>query len=252
MTPAVTTLFVPFLILLLAPLLGPWSDGTTGRKLGMILIIGGISGGVWLAATDGFSERYPRPGDLFHYTDTNVEKAYWATSSSADQLPGGPDKIVRFIRPTPSKRLEIRITEAPAVPIVKPQFALTRSGDQAKLSISTQAIQRDFYLFVRPATPLSKANINGKPVNLPAKKWTRINHRAEIPVAFALEWTAEKAGDIELLYLSSSGKMPAGGPKPNGPPTNQTRFSGAQVVKGTTKLSWPDAEADDAGGEGNN
>jgi len=64
--------------------------------------------------------------------------------------------------------------------------------------------------------------------------------------------SSDLAGDIELFYLSSSSKMPAIGPQPDGPPTNQTRFSGAQVVKGTTKLSLLDAEADDVGGEGNN
>ncbi|QJB68888.1 M28 family peptidase [Parasphingorhabdus halotolerans] len=238
-TPSVVAIFVPFFILLLGPLILPWSLGKHGRRLGTLLVVFCISGGIWLAATDGFSDRYPRPGDLFHYTDIDSKKSYWATTSGADELPGGPGTVVRYIRPTPSKRMKFRITRAPKTPVALPEFALEKSADKAMLSVKMAEIERDFYVFVRPSQPVKDIRLNGKPVNLPAKKWTMINHRAESPIDFKLEWNDQKAGRIALKYLFSGGDMPDDAPEPNGPPTNQTRFSGSKVVKGSAEFSWP-------------
>ena len=234
MTPAIVALLIPFMILLLGQSLTAWSDGLVGRKTGAGLLAIAGCGTLWLGLTDGFSARHPRPGDLFHYTDNDSGKSYWATTSSRADLPSG---IAKQVKVAVYDQFSFWTVPAPKTDVPRPILALTRLGTHGTLSITGTAPPRLLMLALRPSQPLRNARISGKAVTLGPAQWTRIAFRTETPVNLALDFDAPSGGTLVVRYLWVAPDMPAGAPRPKGPTTNWTLFSDARVAAGSTQLS---------------
>jgi hypothetical protein len=102
MTPGVMALTIPFAVALLGPVAASWSEWRLTRPVGGGLLALGLAGAVWLALSDGFTPRTPRPGDLFHLTDVNAGAALFSPCSSASHASAttGPLKSRSFGSPS--------------------------------------------------------------------------------------------------------------------------------------------------------
>lgn len=139
MTPGVVALMIPFAVALLGPLIAPWSELGLTRRAGGGLIALGLAGAGWLALSDGFTPRTPRPGDLFHLTDADSGTAWWATTSGSAELPDG--KAERY-HPAVYKRVTVTRTRAPAIAAPRPDISLVQQGSRSQ-SLS-MPIRRNF------------------------------------------------------------------------------------------------------------
>lgn len=232
MTPLVVALIVPFAVALVWPLLDPWTQAGWARRGAVVLLVGALGGAAWFAQVDSFSARHPRPGDLFHLTDADTGKSWWATSSSATELPKG--EAAQIAVPV-TARFKLSGVPTPAMSTPRPALSFAQDGRRIRLKVTTADAGRMLLLSVRSSMALDGARLNGRPVQIESGKWTLIGWRAAVPANLVLDASSPAAGKIEVRYLSASGMMPLSAPQPNGPPTNWTPLSGSLAIMGTTR-----------------
>jgi hypothetical protein len=205
------------------------------RPASAVLLVGAAAGAALFAVTDGFSPRQPRPGDLFHLTDADTGKSWWATTSSPAELPKGDAQRL----PMPiSSRFMLWATPAPALDTPRPAISMAGASGRFRLPVTTAQVGRLVLLSLRPSVALTDARLNGKPIKLDADKWTPVSMRAAVPADLVLEGTAGP-GTIEVRYLTSIDGLPPGQPQPTGPPTNWTPLSGSRAIMGTARFAFP-------------
>lgn len=236
MTPAPVVLIIPFAITLIAPVIMAFGDKRWSRWFGGALVGAAALGAIVFALLDSFSARYPKPGDLFHYSDARNGKSYWATSSTARQLPDG---TLSKLTPKGFDSVKWLGTDAPASAIVPPTVALTQAGAVTTLRMSSAATPRLMNFVVTPSRALSNVRVAGRPVKLPAGQPTRIGWRAETPDAeLVLQFEGGGAGELKIDYLYAVPGMPAGAPPSAGPDTDWTLLNGARVLNGSATLRF--------------
>lgn len=235
MTPGVMALMIPFVIALLGPLAIPWSERGLSRRTGAGAIALGLAGFGWLALSDGFTSRTPRPGDLFHLTDVDAGTAWWATTSGRAELPAG--KAERYHPPVYTRAIFTR-SPAPLVAAApRPRISLVQEGRAVTITVDADAPQF-LVVAVKPTGDVRNARVNGEPVTLNSDEPTRISYRAARPAHLVLTFDSEGAGAMVVDWLYSVPGLPAGAPTPNGPATNWTQLSHTTTSVGVTNLGW--------------
>ena len=234
MTPGVMALTIPFAVALLGPVAASWSEWRLTRPVGGGLIALGLAGAGWLALSDGFTPRTPRPGDLFHLTDVDAGAAWWATTSGPEELP--PGKAERY-HPPVNKRATLMRTPAPTIAAPRPQISLVQDGRSVTIRIDADAPQL-LILAVKPSGEVRNARVNGEPVTFNPDKPTRIGYRAALPAQLIVTFETAGAGALAIDWLYSVSGLPPGAPTPQGPPTNWTQLSHTRTAVGATKLDW--------------
>lgn len=236
MMPGVVALAIPFILMLLGPLITPWGDGKPARWGAVALWMVAGLGVLGLATSNPFTDRHPRPGDLFYLTDLERQTAYWASTSGHNELPGQKGSKRAF---EGLKGLDLWQTPAPVTAFEAPRIGFAVQGQAGQLTVSTRQRPRQFVMALRPSGPLEQVRLNGKAVSLPQGQWTRFRTRADAPIDLKLDFVSAQPGSIKLQYLTATEGMPDFGPRPNGPPTNWTILSGTHAVLGSQTLSWP-------------
>ena len=236
MMPGVVALAIPFILMLLGPLITPWGDGKPARWGAVTLWMVAGLGALGLATSSPFNARHPRPGDLFYLTDLDHQTAYWASTSGDSELPGqkGAKRTFEGL-----KGLVLWQTPAPVTAFEAPRIGFAVQGETGQLTVSTRQRPRQFVMALRPSGTLERVRLNGKPVRLPQGEWTRFRTRADAPIDLTLDFVSAQPGTITLQYLTATDDMPDFGPRPNGPPTNWTILSGTHAVLGSQTLTWP-------------
>jgi hypothetical protein len=224
-TPALLVLAVLHGILLLLPLfMVPNKPGVT-RKAFLTMIGTAAVGSVGIYLSDGFSARQPRPGDLFHLTDATTGKGGWATTSSASELPPGPVGTVDL---QPMTRREWLTTPGGQETLTLVPAA---SDGRETLHITTPPVI-GLRLAIRSSAPLAATTLNDLPVKMADNDWTSLRYGSAAPAAMELSFNRSPGTTLEIRYMAATPGMPAGAPKPNGPPTNWTLLTGSSVVMG--------------------
>lgn len=216
-------------VLLLLPLfLVPNPRGVT-RKVTLSLIGAAAVGSVGIYLTDGFSDRYPRPGDLFHLTDAATGQGGWTTSSGASELPPGPVGTIDL------------------QPMVRRAWLTTPSGQETAnpvvLSVEAAADGREVLaisappviglrLLIRSSAELSDTTLNTLPVKLTTGDWTSLRYGSATAADMKLAFRRKPGTTVEVRYMAATPGLPAGAPPPKGPPTNWTLLSGSSAVVG--------------------
>lgn len=243
MTPAPVALIIPFAVTLIAPVIMAFGDIRQSRLVGGGLVGLAVLGAIGFALSGSFSARHPKPGDLFHYSDVRTGHAFWATSSTAKQLPGDGAKE---LSPTGFDNIKWKAVPAPAAPVIQPQIIIDEIGGQLSVAMISKAAPRTMTLRVRPSKQLSNVTVNGRKILLRADQATRISWRAETPNAeLLLQFDQNGAGYLEVDYLYAVSGMPAGSQPANGPNTDWTLLNGSRVVGGSTKLEFGADEKQD-------
>jgi acetylornithine deacetylase/succinyl-diaminopimelate desuccinylase-like protein len=235
-TPAPIALIVPFAVTLIAPVIMAFGDVRGSRWIGGGLVAAAGLGAVWFAFSGSFSARYPKPGDLFHYSDARTGKSYWATSSTARELPQG---VAVKLSPTGFGNVNWQAVPAPAAAVAPPEIKLTQAGNIVTVSMASAAAARMMNFKVTPSRSLSNVRVNDRKVTLPEGMSTRIAWRAETPNAqLLLQFESEAAGTLAIDYLYAIPGMPAGAPPSGGPDTDWTSLNGTRVLGGSTQLTF--------------
>lgn len=197
--------------------------------VGVLVLALGVVG--WTVVTDGFSKRHPRPGDLFVVHDSKTGKVWWATTSDASYLPEG--KMEEFDFP-PFGRRPMQVVAATGI---VPQTAADRltiaeraEAGQRVWDIEILRPPRLATIAIRPDGALTDVRLDGRPIALAPREWTRIAYRAPQPIAMQL--TAKGAGDVAIRYQIALPGLPAKAPREAGPLTNWTLLSGTEMVFG--------------------
>lgn len=238
-TPAPVALIIPFAVTLIAPVIMLFGDVRGSRWVGGGLIALAGLGAIWFAFSGSFSARYPKPGDLFHYSDARTGKSYWATSSSVRELPPG-DAIK--LSPKGFSNVKWQAVSAPAATVAPPEISITQADHSVTVRMASTPAPRSMNLIVTPSRSLSNVRVNDRNVKIPAGKPTRIGWRAETPNAqLVLTFESDAAGTLAIDYLYALPGMPAGAPPPGGPDTDWTQLNGTRVLGGSAKLGFGDA-----------
>jgi FtsP/CotA-like multicopper oxidase with cupredoxin domain len=232
MSPGVLAVFVPLAVLLLGPPLLPWSERGAARVAGALLLVAGAVGALWLASSDGFSTRYPKPGDLFHLTDADRGRSYWANRSGLDARLDVP-ALAPFTGSRPWWGMP-----APAADTPRPSITLTRDGSRAQLRMQADRPMASLTVALRPAGALPNATLNGRTIRVPAGEWTIIRYGNAVPPDLSLAFDGGRGGRIDLRYLSSMPGLPSGAPRAAGPPTAWTPLTGTRTVFGSARYVW--------------
>lgn len=236
MTPAPVVLIIPFAIALIGPVIMAFGDSSWSRRVGGGLFGAAAIGAIILALSVSFSPRHPKPGDLFHYSDLRSGKSYWATTSTARQLPGG---AIEKLKPKGFDSVKWLGTAAPASTILPPAIELSKVGEMTTVRFKSATAPRLMNFMVTPSGPVTQAEVNGRPVKLPAGKPTRIGWRAETSDAeLVLTYQSSSPGNLAVDYLYALPGMPEGAPPSNGPDTDWTLLNGSRVLSGSTKLGF--------------
>ncbi len=236
MTPAPVALIIPFAIALISPVIITFGEVRRSRLFGAGVIAAAAFGGIWFVFSSSFSPRYPKPGDLFHYTDLRDGKSYWATKSTARELPDG---LVTTVMPDGFPAEKWPAVPAAASPILPPDIVLTKNGSRTTLTMSSAAASRMMNFMIKPSIALSNVFVNGRKVQLPEGKATRIGWRAETPDAkLVLQFDTATRGRLAVDYLYAVGGLPAGAPTPGGPDTDWTLLNGTRVIGGSATLDF--------------
>ena len=237
-TPAPVALIIPFSVTLIAPVIMAFGDVRGSRWAGGGLIGLAVLGAVWFALSGSFSARHPKPGDLFHFTDGRDGKSYWATSSTAEQLPNGP---VRKLSPKGFDRARWQAVPAPAAAVTPPDVTLAQAGNKVTVRMASTTPPRSMNFVVTPSRALTNVRVNDRAVKLPAGEPTRIGWRAETPDAeLVLTFESDAAGRLAIDYLYAVAGMPAGAPPARGPDTDWTLLNGTRVRSGSATLEFGD------------
>jgi Peptidase family M28 len=236
LTPAPIALIVPFALALIGPVIIDFGANNRGRWVGLGLMAAAFIGTVWFAATDRFSMRYPKPGDVFHVTETQTAKSWWATSSDASQL--STDRADDF-SPRGFEERKWRVRTARSASAPRPFIMLSRNGGKITVTLSSADAPRMMHFMVKPSVNLANVKVNGKSVTLPGGVSTRVSWRAETPdAAIVLEFDGNVSGKLEVDYLYAVAGMAAGAPPSSGPTTDWAPLNGSRVVTGSETLSW--------------
>ncbi len=234
MTPAPVALIIPFAITLIAPVIMAFGDVRRSRLVSGGLIGLGALGAIWLAFSPSFTSRYPRPGDLFHYTDLRDSKSYWATGSTSRELPRGP---IQRISPKGFDAIKWHATPAAATSMLPPDINLSEQGENVTVSMFSANAPRTMSFMVTPSVAISNVRVNGRMVNMTAEKPTRLTWRAETAGAsLLLQFRAEKEGSLAIDYLYAVPGMPAGAPPASGPDTDWALLNRTRVLGGSDRL----------------
>lgn len=236
MTPAPVVLIIPFAIALIGPVILAFGDSGWSRRIGGGLVVAAAVGVSIFALSSSFSARHPMPGDLFHYSDARTGKSYWATTSTALQLPGGP---VEKLKPKGFDSVKWLGTAAPASTIAPPDIQLTQAGAVTTIRFSSSPAPRLMNFNITPSRALTQTQVNGRPVKLPSGKPTRIGWRAETPDAeLVLTFRSAGAGTVAVDCLYALPGRPAGAPPSGGPDTDWTYLNGTRVMSASAKLNF--------------
>jgi hypothetical protein len=243
----VMALALPFMVALLGPLLPataePAPDEASrepffrrGRGVGVAMASLSVATISWLAGTDGFSARHPRPGDFFALHNVDNGRSYWATTSDASYLPAGPSARFRY---EPFTRW--RITTLPTNDLAAPgadrrigiAHSTTAQGQRWEIAMPTAP--RFMLLALKPSAAMRNVRLNGRRITLSADTWSRLFYR--VPQPFTLQLTADGPADASMAirYLYSTPGLPADAPRSAGLATNWTLLTGTHVVVG----QWP-------------
>jgi Peptidase family M28 len=236
LTPTPVVLIIPFMLTLLGPVISAFGDWRRSRQAGGgLLLLAGI-GAIVFALSSSFSPRFPKPGDLFHYSDARTGKSHWATGSTARQLPNG---AVDKLSPKGFDTVKWLGTPAPASRVAPPEISQTQSGNVTTLRMASATAPRLMNFMITPSRALSNVRVNGRPVKLPAGEPTRVGWRAETPNAeLVMTFEAKGAGNLAIDYLYALPGMPAGAPPSGGPDTDWTLLNGTRVLNGSAKLDF--------------
>jgi hypothetical protein len=229
-------LIIPFAIALIGPVIMLFGDVRHSRWFGGgVVALAGL-GALIFAFSGSFSARYPRPGDLFHYSDARTGKSYWATSSTKRELPAGQ---VSTVSPTGFGSIKWQAVPAPAAQTAAPKIEIAETGGRVSVSMASTAAPRLMNFMVTPSQALSNVRVNGRPVKLAKGEPTRIGWRAETAGArLLLEFDSGQAGSLTVDYLYAVPGMPAGAPPPRGPDTDWTLLNGTRVLGGSATLAF--------------
>lgn len=240
-TPAPVALIIPFAIALIAPVIMAFGSVQRSRVAGAGLLgLAGI-GTVYFAVSTSFSPRHPKPGDLFHYSELRTGKSYWATGSTAKQLPGGEAKK---LSPAGFDNIKWQAVQAPPAALLPPKFILAEGDDRTVLSMTSATAPRLMAMRVTASHELDNVTVNGRKIVLRTDQATRISWRAETPDArLILGFDSGGPGELDIDYLYAVAGMPAGAPPSAGPDTDWTLLNGTQVVGGSAKLEFGLAKA---------
>ncbi len=237
MTPAPMVLIIPLALSLIGPVLADASFLKLGRKVGISILVAAALGFIWIAATDHFSARHPKPADMFYVRDNVKDKGWWATTSSARHLPAG-DSVT--LKPKGFETVGWKAVAAPVTPVVKPVFTLTENAGRMRLTVTSEAPPILMSLSLKPSKTLKNAQINGKPVRIGETQATRISWRAETANAqIVLEFDKDVGGQIAIDYLYALPGLPPGAPIVEGVPTDWVTLNQSRTYMGSEKLPWP-------------
>lgn len=229
-TPALLVLAILHGILLLLPLfMVPNKAGVT-RKAFLTMIGAAAVGGAGLWMSDGFSARQPRPGDLFHLTDATTGKGGWATTSSASELPPGPVEMVDLQPMTRRDWLTTPSGQETPTPVTLTLDPTAADGRETLHITSAPVV--GLRLAIRSSAPLAGTTLNGLRIKMTNDDWTSLRYGSAAPAAMELRFNRNPGATLEIRYMAATPGMPAGAPKPNGPPTNWTLLTGSSVVMG--------------------
>ncbi|MEY4270238.1 MAG: hypothetical protein RLZZ58_1454 [Pseudomonadota bacterium] len=238
MTTGIFAIALPFMIALLTPLGvdAPAASARGWRRAGAVLALVSIAGVGWVATMDGFSARHPRPGDFFAVNDLRDGRAYWATTSGADELPSGKAAPITLL---PESRFKI-LGQRAAIPAPSAErqlaISVAAAGPKSTWRITSSRPPRVMIIALRPTAAMTGVRINGVPVTLPADQWTPLYYRAAKPVDIMIEADGvATGGQLAMQTLLASPGLPAGAPRPAGLETNWTMLTGTEVVLD----AWP-------------
>lgn len=223
-------------VLLWLPLISPWGEWRWGGAAAFAALAAGVAVLIMVGLTDGFSARHPRPGGLFHLTDVDHGRSYWASRLTVDELP----KAGAVTRPdlAPLSTAAVWAVAAPRVPVSAPTFATELAGPgRVGLRVRTASPAQDFRLAVRSTQPLTDARINGRAIRLQANGWTLLRYTAAEPVDLLLSFAAMPGGAIEVRYLHVTPGLPLPAPVVQGLPTTWGG-SGTTVTVGSGRYDW--------------
>lgn len=238
MTPAPVALIIPFAITLIGPVIMAFGNLDASRRIGAGLVVLSLSGGIWFAFDGSFSERKPKPGDLFYYSDRQGGRNFWATSSTARELPDGN---VVSISPKGFESLKWKAVTAPSAAMSPPDISMVEQGDQVTINLESKLAPRLMNFIIRPVADLDNIRVNDRNVRLPAGQATRIGWRAETPNAkLSLQFQRKHAGHLHIDYLYAVETMPPGSPAPGGPNTDWAQFNGTRVMSDSLVLRYGD------------
>ena len=105
-------------------------------------------------------------------------------------------------------------------------------------SITTANVQRRFSMAFRPSAALGDVRLNGKPIKLASKQWTKLAFGTAVPVDLTLEFDAKAPGTMDYDYRTAVDGLPPGAPQPTAPPINWTLYSHSRMVTGSARLAW--------------
>lgn len=225
---------LPFGLALLGPALAAWLDRRAGRIAGAAVLAATLAGGGWLWASDGFSARYPRPGDFFALSNLDSGRSYWASTSGAGELPPGAATSLDF---APLSRGGVTVVPAPGLAPPgesgRPAIAFTPEAGGGRIAIATQTPPRMLLVAVRPSARLSSVTLNGRAVVLEEGEWTFVSYRAAQPAGLTLDYRGPPGTRIEMRYLLAMPGLPAGAPRGAGLVNNWTQLTGTHSVVGS-------------------
>jgi hypothetical protein len=233
LSPGVLALAIPFVVLLLGPLLTVWSEAGVSRYAGVALLVAG--GGVFglLAATDGFSERQPRPGDVFHLSANG--RSTWASQSGPAALPSGATRVDIG----PLARGALWGVPAPAAPAPGWGGRLVVADGRTEIRFDAPPLPTAIRIAVRPSAPVRLASLGDRVIRLTAGDWTTITWAVPVSAPLVLGMDADPGTRIDVHTLLALPQAVPGGPAPAGPPTNWTLFSGGRAIVDRQTFSVP-------------
>lgn len=234
-TPGLLAIAVLHGLLLLFPLIFAWSGQRRASAAGSLVLLGAATvGSVVVALTSGFSARHPRPGDLFHLTDSTTGTGSWATWSGASELPQGRVMPLDLHPMSRLKWLTTPSSQTTASPLTLTPEPAGADGRETLRIAAPPVI--GLRLAIRSSKPLEAPTLNGYPVTLVADDWTALRYGSASPVSLAFSFKRTPGTNVDIRYLAATPGLPAGAPKPGGAPTNWTLLSGSSAVTGYVKL----------------
>lgn len=226
----VMALALPFMAALLpeAPPASRWAGG-------IVLMLVAVALG-WLAVTDGFSARHPRPGDKFVLHSESESKVRYATTSDARYLPGGRAEPIQFV---PFNRRSMLAVPASGIALQTATGRLDiraeHDGLKHRWYFVIQRPPRFVTIAVRPDGPLTNVRLAGRSITLKSGKWTRIAYRAPQPTVLALEANGPATTKLAIRYQLVFPSDKATVDDAARPFTNWTLLSGSDVIIGEWK-----------------
>jgi hypothetical protein len=235
-TPVPLVLAIPLALALLGPVFADASGLALWRKAGAVFLVIGTGLLVWLSFSSSFSARHPMPGDFFHLSDTKTGKSWWATGSTARQLPSGN---AISIKPKGFDQYKWKAVPAAAISPAKPVFTFNAVAGRIALTVSSVAAPRALSIAIEPSKTLQNVRVNGRPVQLPAGQATRVLWRSETPEAkLVVEFDKGAGQSMTVHYLYALAGLPQGAPRYEGIPTDWALLHESKVTTGVEKFGW--------------